>query len=167
MAYNAAPNMKNKYQQGYYVLKNPSKYIGDPEKIIYRSSLERKFCIKADLSEKIVKWGSEIVSIPYMGVDNKQHTYHIDFYAEVKNDENPTINDKLLIEVKPHVETMRIIENNVPQAPKKKTPTSLRNWEYAIKEFMKNKNKWVFADKYAKKRGMKFIVVTEKIVNKL
>ncbi|MFM2010951.1 MAG: hypothetical protein RLZZ479_1342, partial [Bacteroidota bacterium] len=37
---NNKPSKKSTYRQGYYVLNNPDKYIGDPTKIIYRSSWE-------------------------------------------------------------------------------------------------------------------------------
>lgn len=165
MAYNAPPSNKGKYVQGYYKLRNPGKYISNPEQIIYRSSLELKFCTFMDMNPKVLKWGSEVVSVPYIGADNRPHTYHIDFYIEIEDARNPANMERLLIEVKPHVETMRVINNQVPEKPKRCTPTSLRNWEYALKEFMKNKKKWIYAKEYARKKNMKFLIVTEQIIN--
>ena len=52
MAYNARPNQTSKYTQGYYELINESKYISNPNQIIYRSSLELKFCKFLDDSKK-------------------------------------------------------------------------------------------------------------------
>jgi hypothetical protein len=166
MAYNAPPNQSKKYQQGYYRLINPEKYISNPDQIIYRSSLELKFCKCMDLSPKVLKWGSEVVSIPYMGADRKQHTYHIDFYVEIVDERNPASMERLLIEVKPHTEAVRVLENKLPDKPKKTTPTSLRNWEYAVKEYLKNKHKWFYAKEYARLRNMKFLIVTEKLLQK-
>lgn len=170
---NHAPPSKGKYISGYYVLRNKNKYISNPDQIVYRSSLELKFCTFMDINPKVVRWGSEVVSIPYVGPDKdpitkqlKKHTYHIDFYVEMEDPRNPANMERLLIEVKPHIETMRIINNQPPQKPAKSTPTSLRNWEYAIKEFLKNKHKWIHAQEYARKRSMKFLVVTEQLINK-
>ncbi len=167
MAYNARPNRTSKYDQGYYKLINENKYISNPTQIIYRSSLERKFCDFVDKSSKILKWGSEVVSIPYKSFDNKMHTYHMDFYIEIENKDNPNGMDRILVEVKPHIESMMIINNTPPKKPKKSTPTSLRNWEYALKEYMRNKYKWNAAQEYARIKNMKFVVVTEKTINKL
>src|SRR6478735_7765940 len=165
MAYNAKPNQPDKYYQGYYKLVNENKYISDPTKIIYRSSLELKFCSFIDKNPKVVRWASEQVSIPYIGEDNKQHTYHIDFYVEILNPNNPVGIDRLLIEVKPSQEAERVIKNTPPPKPVKITPKSLKNWEYSLMEFFKNKRKWITAEKYAKNKGMFFIIVTEKTIN--
>lgn len=164
MAYNAAPNLPNKYSSGYYVLINKEKYIGDPAKIVFRSSLENRFCKLVDNSPKVIRWGSEIVDIPYIGQDGKKHIYHMDFYIEAENNDK-TGYDKMLIEIKPSVEVDRIFENKPPEKPKKTTPTSLRNWEYALKEFIKNKLKWSTTQQFAKDRGLVFKIVTEKTID--
>ena len=165
MGYHARPNKSDKYYSGYYKLINPNKYISDPTKIVYRSSLELKFCNFVDKNPRILKWGSEIVGVPYMGADNKPHTYWMDFYVEIENKNNPAGYDRLLVEVKPSQEAMRVVENKPPLKPVKSTPTSLRNWEYALKEFMKNKLKWIYAQEYARQKCMNFVIVTEKTIN--
>lgn len=165
MGYHAAPNKSDKYYSGYYKLINESKYITDPKKIVYRSSLELKFCNFVDKNPRVLKWGSEVVGIPYIGADNKPHTYWMDFYVEILNPKNPAGYDRLLVEVKPSQEVIRIVNNQPPQKPVKSTPTSLRNWEYALKEFYKNKLKWIHAQEYARVKGMSFIIVTEKTLN--
>ncbi len=165
MGYHAAPNKSDKYYSGYYKLINEKKYITDPSKIVYRSSLELKFCNFIDKNPKVLKWGSEVVGIPYIGSDNKPHTYYVDFYVEISNPHNPAGYDRLLVEVKPSQEVVKIIKNQPPTKPIKSTPTSLRNWEYAILEFFKNKCKWVAAQEYARVKGMTFIIVTEKTLN--
>ena len=45
---NQSPTAKTK--QGYYKAKNPDKYIGDTELIIFRSSWEFGFCKYCDMS---------------------------------------------------------------------------------------------------------------------
>lgn len=167
MAYNARPNQPTKYVQGYYKLINENKYITDPSQIIYRSSLELKFCKFLDESKKVIKWGSEVVSIPYKSYDNKMHTYHIDFYVEVENLDVVGGMERLLVEVKPHVESMNIINNTPPKKPKRCTPTSLRNWEYSMKQHITNVYKWKHAQEYARIKNYKFLIVTEKVIDTL
>jgi hypothetical protein len=162
------PNKQGKYSQGYFVCQNPDKYIANLNEIVYRSSLEYKFCLYMDNSDKVLKWGSEIVKIPYYSpLDNKQHMYHMDFYVEMKSDNNPSGIERLLVEVKPHDEAQKVIMNKPPEAPKKMTPKSMKNWEYALKEHIRNGNKWQAASEWARQKSMKFIVVTEKILNQL
>lgn len=165
MAYNAIPNQPSKYNQGYYTIQNPEKYLGNTERIIYRSGLELKYFRLFDTSENILKWGSEITSIPYIGPDGKPHMYHIDFYIEKVNAKDPLLHDKILLEVKPHEEAQRVLENKPPGPPKKHTAKSLETWEYGIREFLRNRQKWVYAMEYARQRGMKFLVATEKTLN--
>lgn len=164
MGYHAKPNKKN-YISGYYSLINESKYVSNPNQIVYRSSLELKFCTFIDKNPRVLKWGSEIIGVPYIGSDNKQHTYWIDFYLEILNENNPAIFDRVLVEVKPEIETMRIIKNLPPEKPKKITPSTVKSWKYAINQFTINRLKWVQAEEYARQRGMKFIVVTERTIN--
>jgi hypothetical protein len=167
MGYNARPNQGGKYMQGQYQLINEKKYIANPNEIYYRSSLEYKFCKFIDNSSKVIKWGSEVVGVPYTGADNKPHTYYVDYYLEMHNPKDPMLPKRLLVEVKPQSETERIINNTPPPQPKKVTPKSLANWEYALREFDKNKRKWYAAQEYARLRSMEFVVVTEKNINML
>lgn len=162
----ARPNQTTKYKQGYYKVVQEGKYIANLNEIVYRSSLEYKFCLYMDNSEKVLKWGSEVVKIPYYSpLDNKQHMYHMDFYVEMKSDTNPSGIERLLVEVKPFEEAQRIIKDLPPEQPKKMTPKAMKNWEYALKEYIRNKQKWTYAQEWARQRNMKFIIVTEKILN--
>lgn len=165
MGYHAKPNKPDKYLSGYYKLINESKYVADPKQIVYRSSLELKFCNFLDKNPNVIKWGSEIIGVPYIGSDNKQHTYYLDFYVEMKNPSNPAGYDRLLVEVKPSVEVDRVIKNEPPKKPLKITPQSLKNWEYAILEFFKNRLKWQAAQSFSRTKSMSFIIVTEKTIN--
>lgn len=167
MAYHARPNQPGKYKQGYFAPLNESKYISNLKQIVYRSSLEYKFCIYADKSDKVVRWGSEVISIPYMGGDGKQHMYHVDFYMEVKSLQDPDLIERWVIEVKPEDEYLRVINGTPPPKPEKITPKSLKNWEYALKEYVKNTQKWNYAKEWCRQRSMFFYVFTEKTINSL
>lgn len=152
------PNMPGKYQQGYYQLQNPDKYIGNPAEIVFRSSYERRFCFYCDLNPRIKKWGSEVSSVPYQDPEGKVRQYHIDFYMELDVG-NSDMYKKLLVEVKPLHETA------APQKPGKLTPKQMQNYTYALKMYQKNLCKWTAAKQYAIDRGMEFIIVTEKHLN--
>jgi hypothetical protein len=134
--------MKGKFQP-----KNPSKYLGNPTNIIYRSKWELDLMIYFDKNDDIVGWGSEELIVPYRSpADNKIHRYFPDFI--VKNKKNQTI----VIEVKPYQQTQQ------PKAPKQKNKAFVNEvLTYAI-----NQAKWKAADDYCKDRGYRFQILTEK-----
>lgn len=104
----------------------------------------------ADNHTGVVKWGSEIVVIPYIKpTDNKQHRYFVDILLFYKNKQGKLI--KELIEIKPSSQT---------KAPRKKRSGKSNLYEqvtYAV-----NIAKWQAATKWAKKRGINFRIMTEK-----
>jgi len=56
--------------------------------LIFRSSWEFRFCKYCDTNEKILKWSSEPLQIPYYNpLDKKEHTYNVDFYMRVLKDD--------------------------------------------------------------------------------
>ena len=62
--------------KGHFKPKNPTKYIGNPIHIMYRSLWERKFMVFCDSTKSVVRWGSEEVVIPYFSpIDKKFHRY--------------------------------------------------------------------------------------------
>ena len=156
----AKPNQSQKYHQGYYKLVNPVKYMGDPSRIAYRSSWEFKFCVFLDTNEKVFKWNSEGITITYQDTLGNFHRYFPDYYYECQNNSNPEKIDKVVVELKPYKETQP------PQKPMKESIKSLQNFEYSLKTFMKNKLKWGAASEWCAKRGLQFIVITEKHLEK-
>lgn len=145
----------NKYKQGFYQLRNPEKYKGDPSNIKYRSSWELAFCNYLDNNDTIIKWACEQPIITYSDLRNKVHRYYPDFYYEkTTNDDN--LMTRVIVEIKPHVELFP------PERPKNETAKALENYEYSVRMHIKNKLKWAAAEEYAKKRGMQFIILTEK-----
>lgn len=144
----------NKYKQGFYSLKNPEKYKGDPNNVKFRSSWEYAFCNYLDNNEKIIKWSCEQPIITYKDLRNKVHRYYPDFYYEIKTD-GDNLMDKVIVEIKPKVELFPPVE------PKNQTAKALENHEYAVRTHIKNKLKWSAAEEYARKRGMQFVIITE------
>tara|TARA_R100001079_G_scaffold67993_1_gene35659 strand:+ start:996 stop:1433 length:438 start_codon:yes stop_codon:yes gene_type:complete len=138
----------NKWRQGIFIPKNSHKFIGD--KAIYRSGLELKFFRFCDNNNNVKKWGSENVIVPYYNpLDNKGHKYYVDNYIEILEG-NKLV--KYLVEIKHSRET-------------KPPRTKYRNRKHLLyeqKTFVTNQAKWKAAKEYSKKRGYKFIILTEK-----
>lgn len=131
---------------GRYSVKNPSKYDGDPTKVIYRSLWERHAFKWCDDNPNIVKWSSEEVVIPYLyEVDRKYHRYFMDLKLTTKNGKT------FLVEIKPDGQT--------------RPPKGARRTQRYLNEsltYIKNVNKWEAAEEYAKDRGWEFVIWTEK-----
>jgi hypothetical protein len=157
MPKNTIKNLKPKagpYNNGYYNIKNVSKYIGDPTQIIYRSSWERKFCVFCDSSQSVIKWSSEPFPIKYYSpVDKRIHEYNIDFFMRTQHT-NGTIED-YLVEIKPKKKLSK------PEPPTKQTLKKLVEYNDSIKEYIINCAKFAAAKCFAAKMGYKFIVLTE------
>lgn len=138
----------NRWRQGVFVPKNPDKFLGT--KAIYRSGLELKFFRFCDDNKNIRKWGSENVIVPYYSpLDNKGHKYYVDNYIEIF--EGNTL-VKYLVEIKHSRETK----------PPKTKYRNRRHLLYEQKTFIRNQAKWKAAREFSKKRGYKFIILTEK-----
>ena len=165
MGLNNAPK-DDRYKQGLYIPKFPEKYIGDPTNIFYRSSLEKKFCIYADINPKILKWGCECFEIPYtlksLGNPPKitHHRYYPDFYLEVSRPDLPQLVARFLIEVKPEAET------KAPVLPKSNSLKKIKSAEYQLVTYNKNVYKWVQAIDWCKARDIEFRLVIEENFDK-
>ena len=136
--------------KGRYIAKNPKKYKGDPNRIVYRSLWERKFMVYCDTSNAILEWGSEEIIIPYLSpIDGRIHRYFPDFYIKVKKHDGSI--EKSIVEIKPKYQTLK------PKMPKRKTSRYMKQ----LFSYMKNKRKWSTAIAWCKKRNMNFVVLTE------
>lgn len=137
--------------KGRYCVSNPSKYRGDKEDIIYRSSWELKFMKWCDINPAVLEWGSEVAVIPYLSpVDNKVHRYFVDFYIKIKDRTGKVA--KYLVEIKPERFT------KPPEKPKKQT----RKYIEEVFQYGTNQAKWKAANEFCEDRGFKFLVLTEK-----
>ncbi len=136
--------------KGKYQPTHPSKYRGDPTKIIYRSLWELKFMKYCDSNANILEWGSEEVIVPYRSpIDNRYHRYFPDFYIKVKESTGKI--KRMIIEIKPQKQCIE------PKVQKKKT----RSYVYQVCEYAKNQAKWEAAKEFCEDRKWEFKVLTE------
>lgn len=128
---------------------NPSKYVGNINEIIMRSSWEKKLALFLDLTESILKWGSEIKAINYYSrVDGKVRRYYPDFWLIAKQPDGTE--KKYIVEIKPNSQT--------------KPPRKTKNQEAyreAIKTWIRNQDKWEAAKDFANKHGFTFLILDE------
>lgn len=138
-------------RKGLFKPKNPRKYSGDANNIVYRSNLERRFFKILDENPDIIAWGSEELVIPYKSpIDGKIHRYFTDLIIK-------TVNKQVfVIEIKPYAYTMEPKPGN---KSKKTLLTEMINWKI-------NEAKWNHAKIYCEKRGWTFKVVTERELGK-
>tara|TARA_B100001094_G_scaffold329244_1_gene391560 strand:- start:5 stop:439 length:435 start_codon:yes stop_codon:yes gene_type:complete len=133
---------------------NPKKYRGDPTKIIWRSTWERKFMRWCDTKSSVTKWASEEIIIPYRSPkDGKIHRYYPDFYMKTRE-----IGGKVkesIIEIKP------LKQCSPPKQPKRKTA----KYKAECLTYAVNQAKWKYASKWCKERNLSFVVLTEKDLN--
>lgn len=140
--------------KGKYNPQNPSKYAGDPTKIIYRSLWERKFMVFCDTNPNVLRWASEELSIPYLSpVDNEYHNYYPDFIIKVKDKTNSV--KTYLVEIKPEKQC---------REPEKKNKSN-KTYITEMRQWMINNKKWEAAKKFAKRHQWEFKILTEKSLN--
>ena len=145
-------DMRRKRYKGKYKVKNPQKYIGDSTNVIYRSLMELNFMKWCERSEKVLKWNSEEVVIPYISpMDKKRHRYFPDFLIQ-------TNKGWTLIEVKPLVQTKPPKKILIEKVTLKKK----RRYVKAVKTWLINEAKWEAAKKVCEVNGWKFELMTEK-----
>ena len=144
------------FYKGKFQPKNPQKYIGDIDNIIYRSSWERTVMVRFDEDDQIIKWGSEELKIPYRSpIDNRPHNYYPDFLIKARQPDGTYV--IRLIEVKPAAQC---------KEPKQRKKTT-RKFMNEVMTYEINQAKWRAATAYALDRGWKFVVLTEnEIFNK-
>jgi len=154
---NLKPTNNSGFIQGYFNPKNPEKYIG-PIPIIYRSSWERKFMIMCDTREDVIKWSSEPVEIKYIwSFDKREHKYYPDFYMKTRSiDEGVETYKEFLVEIKPEAQIIK------PSPPKKNSQKALKSYKFLAEQYIKNRDKYKYAQAWADNRGWRFIVLTEK-----
>jgi len=137
-----------KAYKGKYQVKNPEKYKGNPNNVIFRSSWELKFFNYCDKNPDILQWASEesFMVVPYKSpIDGKWHRYFPDAWIK-------TATDTFLIEIKPFKET---------QEPKKRSRVT-RKYLYEVKTWGINSSKWKAAQEFCEDRKWKFKIITEK-----
>jgi hypothetical protein len=135
------------FHKGQFHPTNINKYSGNPKKIFFRSSLEKRLMLLFDKNPIFEKWSSEEKNciVGYRGIDGKAHRYFIDFYIKLYNGK------EYLIEVKPLKKT---------KVPRKNS----KNYLYESAEFIRNQLKFEAGKKHAKKLGMEYVIITDKTI---
>lgn len=152
---NLVPRKDSGYRQGYYTVHNIEKYVGDVSKVIYRSSWEKKMMTFCDMNERIVKWSSETIQVPYFNpVENATKTYNLDFYFQVRQDDGSVKN--IIGEVKPAKKLEKPVLPN-----SRLTEKRIEAHNYQMKEYVINVYKFQAAKKWAEDRGWEFMIITE------
>lgn len=141
------PTRNSRYQQGYINPKTCKKLFKGLEgtAIIYRSSYEKKLIGWFENSSQVENWGSECIRVPYLYIDEKTHYYYPDYLVKKTNGE------MVLIEVKPHNQTQKPVVENT----------------WAWEQWTKNMCKWKATKEMCDRRGWKFLILTEKTINKI
>ena len=134
--------------KGRFSPKNPQKYMGDPNNIIYRSSWECRVMDYIDKNPDFVSWSSEEMCIPYVSpVDGKRHRYFPDFIVKVKSKDNKITT--YMIEVKPEKQSK----------PPEKRKRITKQYINEVVTWGINQSKWKSAIEYCKDRNWQFIVM--------
>ena len=90
--------------KGRFIPRHPEKYLGDVDKIFFRSSWELNVMKWLDNRNAVLRWSSEEISIPYLSpADNRVHQYFPDFYMEYVSSDGTLL--KEIVEIKPRHET--------------------------------------------------------------
>jgi len=136
--------------QGIFRPKNPQKYIGDSNNIVYRSSWECRVMNWFDQNDDIISWASEELIVPYKSpIDNRFHRYFPDFIVKVKTRDGTM--KTLMIEVKPKKQT-------IPPEPRKRLT---KQYVTEVTTYGVNQAKWKAAHEYCLDRGWEFKIMTE------
>lgn len=143
------PSKNSKYKQGYFTPTHPSKIVGNPYGIIYRSSWELELCKDLDSNPQVIRWGCECIKVRYISpLDGKPHTYFIDFYFEKKLPDG-TIK-KYVVEVKPKTYITPPVRG-----------TNQKAYLEKLRRYSVIKAKMQYATKYCQERGMQYVFATE------
>ncbi len=138
------------HKKGFFRPRNQEKYIGDINKIVYRSSWEQDFMRFLDNNIKVIRWASEEIAIPYVKpTTGRVHKYYPDFYVEYLKAGKLV---KEVVEVKPDKQIRR------PTTKGKKKQTQL----YEAVTWAINMAKWKAAQQYCAHQGFRFKLMSEK-----
>jgi hypothetical protein len=133
----------SKFAQGFYTIKNLSKYVGKGQPR-YRSGWEHAFMRFLDNNDNVLQWASESVSIPYRNpITGKQSIYVPDFLITYRT-KNDTMRAEL-VEIKPRKQS--VIEGKMSEKDRMIVAVNYAKWDQATK--------------WAKRNGLTFRVINE------
>lgn len=140
-----------RFRQGIFKPIHREKFIGSSDPV-YRSSYELKFFRWADNNTNILAWGSENIIIPYMSpLDGKIHRYFVDSFVIFRD--NKGNKQKFLIEIKPSKQVAKPLHTKGKHR---------RTIIHEQRTWVTNQAKWKAAEEWSKKKGYKFLILTEK-----
>jgi TnsA endonuclease N terminal len=142
---------KGKAASGRFLPKFPEKYVGNPNRIVFRSSWELHFMKWLDKNPAVIRWASEEIAIPYinpMKFDAAGRPVISRYFPDFVVMYRDTFGNvkKEIVEIKPHNES--VLRPKMSERDKQ--------------TFAVNNAKWIAAADYAKRNGAEFRVVTEK-----
>lgn len=158
---NFKPLKKSRYKQGYLKLKNKSKYLGDPNLVIYRSSYEKKFYKELDEDNNVVGWEAEPewLKVKYVDpISKKIRTYYPDVFV-IKNVNGER--KQFVIEIK---------SNAFLKKPIKKqnmTPKQRKSYMKKMYNFLVIMSKKSAAQKMCERKGWEYLFMTETYINRV
>jgi hypothetical protein len=136
--------------KGWFKPRNPQKYKGDSNGIVYRSSWELRVMKYLDDNPAVIWWASEELPIRYISpIDNKVHRYFPDFIVRTKRKDGQETT--MVLEVKPYRQTQMPVQ-------KRRTQKFINE----IATYAVNQEKWKAADLFCKEHGWQFKLITEK-----
>lgn len=138
--------------KGTFRPKNPQKYKGNANNIVYRSRWELLLMSRLDEHPDVLQWSSEEVIVPYRSpMDGRIHRYFPDFLVKKRNHSNGLV-ETVMIEVKPKAQT---------KPPEVKTGKPTKRYLNEVYTWGVNSAKWKAAENYCKDRGWKFQIMHE------
>jgi hypothetical protein len=168
---------KGQTYQGYYIVRNKEKYMGDPSLVVFRSAWEFSFCMWADYSDSILNWSSEPIKIPYYDKVSKleecrklglnpnnpsnwvQKNYNTDFWIRIQKPDGNI--EKWFIEVKPKHKLSKP-KPVPPEAPLR----DQKRFNRLAKEFLINEAKFEAMTSWTTRNGASFYIFTEDQLDK-
>ena len=147
--------------KGKFRPKNPTKYKGDPTKIIYRSLWEFKVFKWMDSHPDVIWWQSEEVIVPYRSpIDGKIHRYYPDVVVHKRDGAGQP--QTIMIEIKP---SSQCIPPDIKNNNKTKTGRISRIYLNEVKTWGVNEAKWKAAKNFCADRGLQWTIMTEKHIS--
>ncbi|MBF2759068.1 MAG: TnsA endonuclease N-terminal domain-containing protein [Ectothiorhodospiraceae bacterium AqS1] len=115
------------YHQGYYDVRNPHKYRGDLDVVIYRSSWEKTAFNWCDRNPKVIAWASEEVVVPYfLKGRRRQYSYFPDLMIHFADKET------VMVEIKPKKERDHPSMRNICKWAAARQYCRERGWKFQI-----------------------------------
>ena len=140
---------KAKTLQGYYNIQNVNKYVEE-------TRIEIPYYDRVSKLEECKKYGLN----PNDPKNWLIRHYHVDFWVELKKDEN-TI-EKWFVEIKPEHKLKKPMPPSVNSSLKEQ-----RIFNNAAKEYLLNEAKFAAMNAFAQKHNAKFYIFTEKTLERL